>query len=195
VHVATLVRHDVGERGDVSAAEVTEQLFDRNLFSELRRVVLNLGDIRKWIVHCISSSDCSGGVVSVLLGNGDGTLQPAQTYSSGGTGGIGIALRDINGDGLLDIVALNACASGTDCFNFATTLTSSVGMLIGNGDGSFQATRSFDTSGILPSSMVIGDVNGDGKVDIVVAGSCSSSAALPACAQSGTSNVAGVLLQ
>src|SRR5215472_5913158 len=50
MHVAALVRHNVRERGDVSAAEVAEQLLDRDLLGELRWVVLNLGDVRKWVV-------------------------------------------------------------------------------------------------------------------------------------------------
>src|SRR6516164_3172685 len=50
MHVAALVRHDVGERGYASAAEVAEQLLDRDLLGELRCVVLNLGDVRKRVV-------------------------------------------------------------------------------------------------------------------------------------------------
>src|SRR5437016_10879457 len=44
MHVAALVRHDVGERGDLSAAEIAEQLLDRDLLGELVWVGLNLRD-------------------------------------------------------------------------------------------------------------------------------------------------------
>ncbi len=49
-HVAALIRHDIRERRHLSAAEVTEQLLDRDLLGELRWVALNLGDIGKWVV-------------------------------------------------------------------------------------------------------------------------------------------------
>src|SRR5262250_988442 len=50
VHVTALVRDDVRERGDVSAAEVAEQLLDRDLLGELLWIGLNLSDVRKWVV-------------------------------------------------------------------------------------------------------------------------------------------------
>ena len=41
-------------------------------------------------------------------------------------------------------------------------------MLLGNGNGTFQAQQTFAT-GHAPLSVAVGDVNGDGKPDIVVA--------------------------
>src|SRR6202007_1914025 len=50
MHVAALIRHDIGERRHVSAAQVTEQLLDRDPIGEFPWGVLNLSDIRKWVV-------------------------------------------------------------------------------------------------------------------------------------------------
>jgi hypothetical protein len=46
-------------------------------------------------------------------------------------------------------------------------------VLIGNGDGTFQAARTFG-SGEFPDSVALVDVNGDGKLDAIVADDCSS---------------------
>src|ERR1017187_5129149 len=49
----------------------------------------------------------SHGSVSVLLGNGDGTFQPAVTYSFTGTNLTAIVVGDFNGDGKLDLAGGN----------------------------------------------------------------------------------------
>src|SRR6202049_1746735 len=50
----------------------------------------------------IAVANTGSGNVSILLGNGDGTFQPAVNYSAGNSPS-GIALGDFNGDGKLDL--------------------------------------------------------------------------------------------
>jgi hypothetical protein len=47
------------------------------------------------------------GIVSVLMGNGDGTFQPPDNYDSGGWGAGAIALGDLNGDQRPDLLVGN----------------------------------------------------------------------------------------
>jgi hypothetical protein len=113
---------------------------------------------------CGNDSSCvitSNGTVGVLLGNGDGTFQTAVTYSSGVFGAYAVAVADVNGDRKPDLVVANLCASSSDCNN------GSVSVLLGNGDGTFQTALTYGV-GNQPMSVVVADVNGDGKPDLVV---------------------------
>jgi hypothetical protein len=110
---------------------------------------------------CLSSSNCYQSGVSVLLGNGDGTFQAPVMYESGGAYATSIAVADLNGDGHPDVVVANDC--GDDCS------VGAVGVLLGNGDGTFQPAVIYSTGGLSPSSVVIGDLNDDGHPDLVVA--------------------------
>ena len=110
------------------------------------------------------------GSVGVLLGNGDGTFQTAMSYDSGGYGTDSVAVADLNGDGKLDIVVTSSCAnSGLQCVGNGV-----VGVLLGNGDGTFQAVGTYNSGAYLAYSVAIADLNGDGKPDIVVANFCGS---------------------
>ena len=77
--------------------------------------------------------NCNTGAVSVLLGNGDGTFQVAQSYSSGGYEAYAIAVGDVNNDGKADLIVTNGCQSPNHCANGV------VGVLLGNGDGTFRS--------------------------------------------------------
>jgi hypothetical protein len=116
------------------------------------------------VADCGPGNTCGGGingVVGVLLGNGDGTFKPAVTYDAGGFQTYSVVAADLNGDGKLDLVVANSYFSNT------------VGVLLGNGDGTFQPVVVYNSGGGSPWSVAVADVNGDGKPDIVVANSSS----------------------
>jgi hypothetical protein len=110
-------------------------------------------------------ADLIGSGPTVWFGNVDGTFQPGVSYGSGGQQPLSIAVADVNGDGRSDIIQLSACDSGGNCSNGV------VGVLLGNGDGTFQTALVF-SAGPNPKQVAIADANGDGKADIVlIAGS------------------------
>jgi hypothetical protein len=102
------------------------------------------------------------GTVSVLLGNGDGTFQPQQQFATG-DGPRSVSIADLNGDGRPDLVVAN--------YPYASN---SVSVLLGNGDGTFQAHQDFGTASH-PRSVIAADLNGDGAPDLVVAAGYSPS--------------------
>jgi hypothetical protein len=120
--------------------------------------------------QCVNYDDgCSGsGAVGVLLGNGDGTFQPAMTYASGGFYAQSVAVADVNGDGKPDLLVANECMD----YNCATNGTS--GVLLGNGDGTFGTATTYGSAGYDAQSVAVGDVNGDGKPDLLLANRCGS---------------------
>jgi hypothetical protein len=79
------------------------------------------------------------GAVAVLLGNGDGTFQPAVTYGLGywAAFGFDVAVADVNHDGKPDLIVAASCLDVGGC----------VGVLLGNGDGTFQPARTYDSGG------------------------------------------------
>jgi PASTA domain/FG-GAP-like repeat/FG-GAP repeat len=109
-----------------------------------------------------------GGTIGALLSNNlvitiadpvANTLK-STTLLSGGTnpslGGVSVA--DLNGDGFVDIVASFATDPATQ--QLATVV------FLGNGDGTFKPGVYYDIQG----DVTIDDVNGDGKLDIVICG-------------------------
>jgi Bacterial Ig-like domain (group 3)/FG-GAP-like repeat len=106
--------------------------------------------------------------VGVLLGRGDGTFRSVVGYASGGVGADSVTAIDLNGDGKLDLVVENQCMMA----NCPFASDSIVGVLLGNGDGTFQAAMSYDTGGMLARGLTVADVNGDGKPDLIMTGFC-----------------------
>ena len=104
------------------------------------------------------------GVVGVLLGNGDGTFQPAVTYETGGAPNHSLEVADVNGDGKLDLIVSSCAASASTC----GSADGVVSVLLGNGNGTFQPALTYDSGAPDGAHVVAADVNRDGKLDIIV---------------------------
>jgi hypothetical protein len=124
------------------------------------------------VANSSASSTVDDGNVGVLLGNGDGTFKTAVAYLSGAFGAASVAVSDVNGDGILDLVVGNCSGTASSCVG---ALPGDVGVLLGKGDGTFQTAVTYAPGGKTPFAVAVGDVNGDGRPDILVA-SCFSNA-------------------
>lgn len=100
----------------------------------------------------------SGPNVYVLAGNGDGSFGSAQGSNGPANSVItGIHVADINGDGKQDLI-----------INGKRGTTGIVATMLGNGDGSFQAPVETDFTGAASSSVIVGDFNKDGILDVAL---------------------------
>ena len=99
-----------------------------------------------------SNNDAQTNPVSVFLGNGDGTFQPAVQYPVG-VSPARISAEDFDGDGILDLIVLNSSAG-----------LPTISVLYGNGDGTFQPQASFPTTA--NALLTVGDFNNDGRFDL-----------------------------
>src|SRR5277367_4352396 len=71
------------------------------------------------------------------------SFDPAVLYDSGGSGAASVVIADINGDGKPDLIVVNNwnCGSGECATN------GGVGVLLGNGDGTFGPTVNYSSGG------------------------------------------------
>jgi hypothetical protein len=99
--------------------------------------------------------------ITVLLGRGDGGFRDALVSSTGpNTGPYSVAVADFNLDGIPDVVTANYLSSNTS-------------VLVGIGDGTFDAPIDAGKTGQTAYGVVAGDFNGDGKPDIATANAVS----------------------
>src|SRR5882724_720798 len=112
---------------------------------------------------CADSGSCADmgpSSVSVLLGNGDGTFRAHVDYLTA-VGSTSVSMGDFNHDGKPDLATANICSN-------SLCVASSVSILLGNGDGTFRAHVDYAT-GLGAVGIAVGDLNGDGQLDVVTA--------------------------
>ncbi len=117
--------------------------------------------------NCPSGNCETNGTVSVLLGNGDGTFQSAINYNSGGWDAVSVAVADVDGDGKPDVIVANECP-----LNSCPDGNGVVAILLGNGDGTLKLAVPYGlgaASFLQPDTVTVADINGDGKLDLIVA--------------------------
>jgi uncharacterized protein (TIGR03437 family) len=117
------------------------------------------------IVTAVATGDFNGDGITdiatvdgVYLGNGDGTFQSSLPINIGDFNVVSLAVGDFNGDGRADL-AWSGWPNGTS--------VGVIGILPGNGDGTFQA--SVNTSLANGGMLAVADFNQDGRADLAVA--------------------------
>jgi MYXO-CTERM domain-containing protein len=135
---------------------------------------LALGDFDSDGRQDVATADPNTDVLSVVLGNGDGTFQPAQTIAPGVIPCQGclvqpmaIKVADFNGDGRPDLATGNRRPADPP-------VGSGVSILLGRGDGTFEPAQEFATENGT-ASLVVADFNNDGRPDLATANHESSS--------------------
>jgi FG-GAP-like repeat len=94
----------------------------------------------------------------LYYGTIDATTQTVHSFKTDSSqpGIQGVAAGDLNGDGLADIVGIDA-------------LGADISVWLANPDGTISTGTSYPLTGNITEAVVLADVNGDGKVDAVVA--------------------------
>jgi len=115
----------------------------------------------------LAAASAGSGTVSLLLNTG--VLEPAGAFDSGPDNtvtadAVALVAGDFNRDGNLDLAASSAAGHG-------------VSLLLGRGDGTFQAAI-FKDVGSPAGGLAAGDFNRDGKLDLAVARPPSGSVAI-----------------
>ena len=113
------------------------------------------------------------GDVSILLGDGTGAFSPAATSPesidpTGASVPYGIAVQDVNNDGVIDLATANLNVSGANANGGLSILLGTPG---DSGDLILTATSPVDLGSSMPfpSSLAVADFSGDGNQDVAIA--------------------------
>ena len=132
-------------------------------------VSVAVGDFDGDDVLDLAVANVNSNIVSILLGDGDGTFtEAADSPVTVGVAPLSVAVGDFDGDDVLDLAVANAFS-----------LASNVSILLGDGDGTFtEAADSPVTVGVAPRSVAVGDFDGDDVLDLAVANQDSSNVSI-----------------
>lgn len=103
-----------------------------------------------------NAATAANGEIRILLGNGDGTFQPA-VVTALTVGAMTLEVGDFNGDKKTDLILAN---------DDPTTLAITLEFLAGKGDGTFQAAQQIPAPGFDGIALAVADFNKDGKPDL-----------------------------
>ena len=120
-----------------------------------------VGDFNKDGIPDLAVANSGTKVVAILLGQAGGAPKLTSTFQVGPTPK-SLRAADVNGDGNLDLVVLNA--------NEYMQGETSVGILIGKGDGSFLPQVAYPVASG-PRALVVADLDRDGHLDVAVGAS------------------------
>ena len=99
-----------------------------------------------------------GGTIGLVFGKGSGAFTAASRPAVLPRSPVSFASGDVNRDGNLDVVAADSA--------FYTPDASSITVYLGNGSHGFSKAVTFD-AGTVANSLALGDLNGDGNLDVV----------------------------
>lgn len=126
-----------------------------NLFAD----VDNDGNIDIFLLGLMSPETFEMGA-KIYLNNGSGGFFEIENLEMPGLFAGSAAFGDVNGDGYLDLVISGASA----------TFEQQMLLFINNGEGGFTLSEDASFMGLVYSSLSMGDVNGDGHIDILYGG-------------------------
>lgn len=115
-----------------------------------------VGDFNGDGILDLAVTNYSSNTLSILLGDGKGNFTLASSPATG-VNPASVAVGDFNGDGKLDLAVANYFNGGV--------LT----VLLGDGTGNFALASSPQSNARYPQTVVVGDFNGDGKLDLATA--------------------------
>ncbi len=133
----------------------------RNISGLMTGTAMNIMDIDGdgSLDIAVSGKTTTCGTVALLKNNGNGTFGTAVLYSTEATLSNSIQFADIDGDGDLDMISAgNGGGSGK-----ASTR-------MNNGDGTFGALTTYSTENTTSYAVQLGDIDGDGDLDLITAG-------------------------